>query len=260
MTALVGLLVGVIGLVIGSFLNVVIWRVPRGESIVSPPSACPGCGTPIAPRDNIPILSWVLLRGRCRECGESISAQYPLVEGATAILFLATFALVGISWELPAYLYLAALAVALTVIDMQHKRLPDRIVLPSYPIVGVLILVAAIGTGQWGDATRALLAALALFAFYFLLGFIYPSGMGGGDIKLSGILGAYLGWVGWSALVVGGFAGFLLGAIVGVAVIASRRGGRKSKLPFGPFMIVGTYVGLVFGGPIADWYLSIALG
>lgn len=260
MTVLLLVFATVLGLVIGSFLNVVIWRVPRGESVVSPPSACPRCHEPISPRDNIPVLSWLILRGRCRHCGESISWQYPVVEAATAVLFALTALIVGLEWTLPAFLYLAALAVVLTVIDVQQWRLPDRIVLPSYPVVGGLLLLAAVGTGQWGDAARSLGAAVALFAFYYLLGFIYPAGMGDGDIKLSGILGAYLGWVSWAVVIVGGFAGFVLGALVGIAVIVSRRGGRKSKLPFGPFMIAGTYVGLLWGDPIGAWYLGIALG
>lgn len=254
MTILIAVFVGILGLVIGSFLNVVIWRVPRDESVVSPPSACPGCGASISSRDNIPVLSWLLLKGRCRACGEPISKQYPIVEAATALLFVATFLWLGLDWALPAFLYLAAISVALFMIDLQHKRLPDRIVLPSYLVSLALLVIPAALDGAWDSLLRAALAGAALFVFYFALAFIYPAGMGGGDIKLAGVLGIYLGWVGWGAVVVGGFAGFFLGAVLGVGLMLVGLAGRKSKVPFGPFMILGTYVGLLWGQGIADWY------
>ena len=247
---------GVFGLIIGSFLNVVIWRVPRGESIVSPPSACPSCHTPIQPRDNIPVVSWLLLRGRCRSCGAAISARYPLVEAGTGVLFALAAWLVGPTWALPAALYLMAISVALSLIDIDHHRLPNAIVLPSYPVVLVLLLLPALADGRMDDLLRAVLGGLALFAFYFLLAFIYPAGMGMGDVKLAGILGMYLGWLGWGVLVVGGFLGFVLGAVVGGALMALGRAGRKTRIPFGPFMIAGTLAGLVWGQNIADWYVG----
>lgn len=260
MTILIAVFIGLLGLVIGSFLNVVIWRVPRGESVVSPPSACPGCGASIAPRDNIPVLSWLLLRGRCRSCGEPISGQYPIVEFATGLLFVATFLVLGLDWTLPAFLYLAAISIALFVIDLQHKRLPDRIVLPSYLVAMALLMLPAAVDGEWPNLLRAALAGLALFIFYFALAFIYPAGMGGGDIKLSGVLGIYLGWIGWGAVIVGGFAGFFLGAVLGVGLMLLGVAGRKSKVPFGPFMILGTYVGLLWGQALAEWYLTVTFG
>ena len=257
MTALLLIFLGLLGLVIGSFLNVVIWRVPRGESVVSPPSACPRCEIQISPRDNIPVLSWLLLRGRCRHCGQPISVQYPLVEAGTALLFVSTGLAIGLDWSLPAWLYLAAIAVALTGIDIAHHRLPNSIVLPSYPVVAALFLLPAITDGAWDSYLRAILGGLALFAFYFLLAIVYPAGMGGGDVKLAGILGAYLGWLGWGPLVVGAFGGFLVGAVFGLALIVLSKAGRKTKVPFGPFMFIGTYLGLFFGQLIADWYVGV---
>ncbi len=180
---------GLIGLVIGSFLNVVIWRVPRGESIVSPPSACPKCGQEIRPYDNIPVVSWLVLRGRCRDCGNPISARYPLVEIGTALLFAGMGWRFGLSWELPAFLYFAAIAVALSLIDIDTKRLPNVITLPSYAVGGALLLLPAVIDGSWDGYLRAWVGALALFAFYFLLAFIYPAGMGFGDVKLAGLIG-----------------------------------------------------------------------
>ena len=176
---------GILGLLIGSFLNVVIHRVPLGESVVHPRSRCPGCGTELAPRDNVPVLSWVLLRGRCRTCGEPISPRYPLVELGTAVLFAAVAVWCGLSWALPAYLYLAAISVALSAIDLDVRRLPDKIVLPSYVVALVLLLLPSIAEGRWDAYLRAALTGVGLFAFYFLLALIYPAGMGFGDVKLS---------------------------------------------------------------------------
>jgi len=249
-------LVLVLGLLIGSFLNVVIYRVPRGESVVYPGSRCPGCGKEIRPWDNIPVLSWLLLRGRCRNCGERISVRYPLVELLTGLMFLAVLVWSGVTWQLPAYLYLAAIGVALSAIDLDTKRLPNQIVLPSYVVALVLLLLPAAIDGEWTSYLRAMLGGAALFAFYFLLAFIYPAGMGFGDVKLAGVLGIYLGWVSWGVLVLGGFAAFLLGAVVGIGVIVFGKGGRKTKVPFGPFMIVGAFLALFFGQPVVDWYVS----
>src|SRR4051812_8246654 len=172
-TLFVIVLCGVLGLVIGSFLNVVIWRVPRGESIVSPPSACPGCGHPIRRRDNVPVLSWLLLRGRCRDCAQPISARYPLVEAGTGLLFTAVAVLVGFDspdvWAMPAFLYLAAISVALTLIDLDTRTLPNAIVLPSYVVALVLLTVAAWGSQSWDDLLRAVLGCVILYVFYFAL-------------------------------------------------------------------------------------------
>ena len=254
MTLVLGILLLLLGLSVGSFLNVVIWRVPRQESIVHPPSACPECGHEIRWFDNIPVLSWLVLRGRCRDCGEPISPRYPLVEILTAVLFLLVAMVFGLSWELPAFLYLAAISVALALIDLDVKRLPNVIVLPSYPVSLLLLLVPAIVEDGWGDYLNAILGGVALFAFYFLLAFIYPAGMGFGDVKLAGVLGIYLGWLGWSVLIAGGFLGFLIGGCVGVILMLANRAGRKTAIPFGPFMLAGAFLAIVFGQAIADWY------
>lgn len=249
--------VALVGLLIGSFLNVVIWRVPKGESIVSPPSHCPGCDRPIRPRDNVPVLSWLLLRGRCRDCGTGISARYPAVELATAVVFGVLAWRFGFDSALPAYLYLGAIGVALAMIDVDVHRLPDAIVLPSYGVAAVLLLAPAIVTGAWGDYLRAGLGGLVLFGFYFLLAFIYPAGMGFGDVKLAGVLGAYLAWLGWGVLLIGGFLGFLLGGVVGGGLMLVHRAGRKSKIPFGPFMLTGAFIAILAGQRIFDGYLNL---
>ena len=251
---------GVFGLAVGSFVNVVIYRVPRGESIVSPASRCPSCGGPIRHRHNVPVLGWLLLRGRCYDCKAPISARYPLVEVATGVLFAAvTWRVLAINlpWALAAYLYLAAAGVALSMIDIDVKRLPDRIVLPSYPIVAVLLTIAALGEHDWWPLARAGIGAAAMFAFYFALVLLSPAGMGFGDVKLAGVLGALMGYLSWPALITATFGAFLLGAIVGVALIATHRGGRKTAIPFGPFMIAAALATVLAGGWLADGYLRL---
>lgn len=247
----------VFGLVIGSFLNVVIYRVPRGESVVRPRSHCPTCDRPIRPRHNIPLVSYLTLRGRCAYCGSPIGKRYPLIEAGTGLLFAATTAwALGTGHEalLAVLLYIAAAGIALAAIDLELHRLPNAIVLPSYPVVVLLLAAASWATGDWWALGRAGIGVVALFGFYLLLVMAYPAGMGWGDVKLAGVLGAVLGYVGWSALVVGAFAGFVFGALVAVGVILARRGTGKTALPFGPFMLLGLAAGVVFGADIASAY------
>lgn len=260
MIVLLTVVVGLLGLAIGSFLNVVIWRVPRGESVVSPPSACPACDNAIRPRDNVPVAGWLMLKGKCRDCSEPISARYPLVELGTGVLFAVMALRFGLDPVLPAFLFLAAVGIALALIDIDVKRLPDVLTLPSYPVVGVLMGVAALTGSDSGDVVRALLGGAAMFAFYFALCFAYPAGMGFGDVKLSGVLGLATAWVGWGAWAVGLFGGFLFGGLWGIALILAKRGGRKSKVPFGPFMLVGALLGVLAGQDLFDGYLALTIG
>ncbi len=254
------ILAGVFGLLIGSFLNVVIWRVPRGESIVSPPSACPGCGAHIRPWDNVPVVSWFVLRGRCRDCRAPVSSRYPLVEAGTGLAFAAVTWWAGASWVLPALLYLAAVTVALTLIDLDHRRLPDAIVLPSYVVVAALLALAAWSPGSdasWGRLLGAGLGGLAMFVAYALMVLAYPKGMGLGDVKLAGVLGLVLGWYGWAAVAIGFFAAFLVGGLFSIALIVTGRATRASKVPFGPWMFLGAWVGITAGERIWQAYLSV---
>jgi leader peptidase (prepilin peptidase) / N-methyltransferase len=262
---------GVLGVLVGSFLNVVIYRVPIGKSIVSPPSACPGCDTPIKGYDNIPVISWLLLRGKCRNCTTPISVRYPLVELGTGILFAATGwlfasriasaesagATAAASLTLIAYLYLAAISVALAAIDLDTRTLPNVIVLPAY-IVGVALLgVAAIVSADYEPLIRALIGAAVLFVAYLLMALAYPGGMGLGDVKLAGVLGLFLAYLGWGTLIVGAFAAFLLGGIYAIALLVSRRAGRKSGIPFGPWMLGGAWVGIFIGEQAWVGYLGL---
>jgi len=250
------LLCALLGLVVGSFLNVVIHRVPLGESVVKPRSRCPGCGSEISPRDNVPVVSWILLKGKCRTCAEPISTRYPAVEILTALVFSAMALRFGYDWVLPAFLYLGAVGVALALIDLDVKRLPDALTLPSYGVGAVLLGVASVANGEPGVMIRAGLGALALFVFYFILLVVYPAGMGFGDVKLAGVLGLYLAYLGWGSLVVGGFFGFLLGAVVGGGLMLIRRAGRKTMIPFGPFMLAGALLAIFVGQPLADAYVK----
>jgi leader peptidase (prepilin peptidase)/N-methyltransferase len=248
---------GFLGLLIGSFLNVVVHRVPRGESVVRPPSACPGCGQQIRARDNVPVLSWLLLRGRCRDCGAAISRRYPAVELLTGALFVVMALRFGLDPVLPAYLYLAAVGLALAMIDLDCKRLPDALTLPSYPVALALLGGAALLGSDSGELLRAVLGGLAMGAVYFALWFAYPAGMGFGDVKLAGVLGLYTAWLGWGAWAVGLFLGFLLGGVFGIALIALRKGGRKTAVPFGPFMLLAVLIAVLAGPELARGYLDL---
>jgi leader peptidase (prepilin peptidase) / N-methyltransferase len=245
-----------LGLAVGSFLNVVVWRVPRGESVVHPPSACPGCGRRIRARDNVPVLSWLLLRGRCRDCGTRIAVRYPLVEVGTTVLF-GLAALHVPAWAVPAYAYLAAIGVALALIDLDTHRLPNAIVLPSYPVLAALLALASWGEGDGGALVRAVVGGCGLWVAYFLLCLAYPRGMGFGDVKLAGLLGAALAWLGWGPFAVGAFGAFLLGGLFSVVLLLTGRASRGSGIPFGPWMVLGAGAGIAVGTPLWDAYLSL---
>ncbi len=267
---------GGFGLLIGSFLNVVVARVPAGQSVAHPGSRCPRCLTPIAARDNVPVLSWALLRGRGRCCGEPISARYPVVEGATGLAFVlvgwwvagsagtAAWPLAGQGLPSPpavvallAMLYLVAVSIALALIDIDTKRLPFWIVAPSVAVGAVLLAASAVLAGERSAVVRMLIGAAALWAFYRVLHLVYPAGMGYGDVRLSALIGGYLAWLGYPQLAVGAFAAFLLGALGGI--VAIRLGAsRRNTIPYGPYMLAGLWIGLVVGEPLAGAYVRLA--
>lgn len=271
MTVVLPTLVGVLGLSIGSFLNVVVFRVPNGLSVVRPASACPACGMQIRARDNVPLVSWIALRGRCRGCGQRISARYPLLEALTAVAFVvvalpAVPALVtagtvpataAAALTLVALLYLAAISIALSAIDLDVRRLPDVIVVPSYAVAAALLIPAAILEGRPESLVSLAVGALGSFLFFAILAIARPGGMGWGDVKLAGLLGLYLGFFGWAQLAVGLAAAFLLGGLVGVALLLTRRATRRAGLPFGPWMFAGAWIGIFAGVPLAAGYLDL---
>jgi leader peptidase (prepilin peptidase)/N-methyltransferase len=236
------------GAVVGSFLNVVAYRLPRRESLVSPPSRCPRCATAIKPYDNIPVLGWLLLRGRCRACGEKVSARYPSVEGLTAALAVSVVLVKHSAHDIVLGLVLVGVLVPVALIDLDHRIIPNKITGPA------AIVAVAIGLvlGPSG-VPEQLIAGAGAGGFLLLFALAYPRGMGMGDVKLAAVLGLFLGREVGVALLVGVFAGTVVGAAVmarlGVAA------GRKTAVPFGPFLAMGGIVALLAGPPIVHWYL-----
>ncbi|MDR3361076.1 MAG: prepilin peptidase [Bifidobacteriaceae bacterium] len=255
-TLALGLAGGVVGLAIGSFLTVVVARVPAGESL-APRSACPKCGARIGAKDNIPLVSWLALKGRGRCCGQPISGLYPLIELTTCLLFALVAMFVRPVAAVPAYLYAAAIAVALTVIDLRTRRLPDAIVYPSYPALAGLLALASWVSGDWVALQRGAIGGLGLLAGYGLLVILVPHGMGRGDAKLAGLVGLALAYQGWGVFAVGALAAFFLGAVWGVGVMVKSKEGRRATIPFGPWMCAGAALGLAVGAPLWDVYTGL---
>jgi leader peptidase (prepilin peptidase) / N-methyltransferase len=245
-----GTLVAVVlfGLAIGSFLNVVIVRVPEGRSLWHPRSACPGCSAQLAWHDNIPVLSFLWLRGRCRKCGMRISRRYPIVEGVTAAALAAAYVAFGSTGDFIVAAVLLATLVVVTAIDLQHQLIPDVITLPGIPVG--LVANLAIGHVSWLDSVIGIVVGGGLFLVIIL---VSRGGMGGGDMKLGAMLGAFLGW---KALLFALFAAIVLGGVVGAAALVSGLRGRKDPIPFGPFLAAGGAMALFCGERIVDWWLS----
>jgi len=236
---------GVGGAVIGSFLNVVIHRLPLGESLARPGSRCPSCEADIKAYDNVPILSWLWLRGRCRHCGVRISARYPLVELLTAIVFAAVVAVRGADADLLLELPFAAILIAIAGIDLERHIVPNRIVIPAavWAVIAALIVDPS-------ALPEMLIAGAGAFTALLLMALAYPAGMGMGDVKLAGVMGLYLGLAVVPALLIA----FAAGAIVGVAIVIATDGDRKRGVPFAPFMALGGVIGLLAGQQLIDFY------
>jgi leader peptidase (prepilin peptidase)/N-methyltransferase len=246
-------LCGAVGLMVGSFLNVVIHRVPQRASVVRPPSACPSCGEQIAPRDNIPVLSWLLLRGRCRHCSARISIRYPLVELATAALFVAVAAEFHDDLVLPAYLVLAACLLAISFIDLEHFIVPNRILIVACALGAPLLTLAAAADG-WGHLRGSLYGGVLGLGLLLAIHLVNPRGMGMGDVKLAGVLGLYVGFLGAGHVLLGLFLGFLLGSVIGLLLIATGLRSRRDHIPFAPFLAAGAMLTLFVGSTFLDWY------
>jgi leader peptidase (prepilin peptidase)/N-methyltransferase len=241
-------LAGGFGLLLGSFLNVVAYRLPRGESLAVPASRCPGCDAAIKPYDNVPVLSWLLLRGRCRSCGQSIAWRYPLVELATAVLMALTVVVIGPNEDVWLGLAFVLLLVPVTVIDLDFRIIPNKLM-----IAGTIAALAILALTRPDDIPEHLIAAVAAGGFLLIAAVAYPSGMGMGDVKLAFVMGLFVGReVGVAMLVA-----LVAGSVVGIAIMA-RKGtqeGRKTAVPFGPFLALGGVVALLAGEPVVDWYL-----
>jgi leader peptidase (prepilin peptidase) / N-methyltransferase len=240
---------GVFGAVIGSFLNVVAYRLPRRESLVRPASRCPTCQTPIKPYDNVPVLSWLWLRGRCRACSAPISVRYPLVEGACAALCVAAALAGGGAAKAVLHVALILLVVPVALIDLEHRIIPNR--LTAFGAALAIVLGTALEAS--GEPQR-LIAGAAAGGALLAAALAYPGGMGMGDVKLAGVLGLFLG----GAVAVAVLTALLVGVVAGAVVIARKgaRAGRKTAVPFGPFLALGAIVAVFAGDPLVHWYTT----
>jgi leader peptidase (prepilin peptidase)/N-methyltransferase len=236
------------GLIIGSFLNVVAYRLPRRESLAHPPSHCPSCGEPIKPYDNIPVLSWLLLRGRCRTCNAAISPRYPLVEALTGILYaLVMWARWDDASGIALGIVLVTVLIPIAIIDFEHRIIPNRI---TGPAAVVAILIGVLFDQDF--VVEQLIAGAAAGGFFLVAALAYPRGMGMGDVKLAGMMGLYLGRAVGLAILIGLVSGALVGAII-IARVGGKEG-RKTAVPFGPFLALGGIVAIFAGDAVADWY------
>jgi leader peptidase (prepilin peptidase)/N-methyltransferase len=234
------------GLLIGSFLNVVAYRLPRGESLVKPRSRCTSCDTEVRPLDNVPVLSWLVLRGRCRHCSAQISPRYPVIELLTALVFGAVVVARGVHLELLLALPFAAMLIAVADIDQEHGIVPNRILAPL-AVWGVVVAAVV----EPGKLPEHLIAGAAAFSFLLAAALVYPAGMGMGDVKLAGVMGLYLGVSVAPAMLIA----CLTGSVVGITIMLRHgAGARKRAVPFGPFLALGGIVALVAGPDLIDLY------
>ena len=257
MTAFVVTLTGILGLIFGSFGTVAAWRIPRHESIVAGRSKCPRCGAMITAIENVPVLSWLVLRGRCRHCGNPISIRYPLIELTTGALFALSAAKFG--WSVETFVFAAFfwVLVVLTVIDLDHKLLPNRIVYPAFIIGWAGLVAAAIADGTTDRLLDAAIGSAIFGGTFFVIAMISPRGMGFGDVKLAFVLGTFLGYTRLGLVPLGMFLAFMIGALTGIAVMLLGRGGRKMEIPFGPFLALGTVLAIFAGDPLVDAYQDL---
>ena len=266
MTNLLVVFAGLLGLAFGSFANVVAYRVPAGVSLLRP-SQCPSCESPIRSWQNVPLLSWLVLRARCAECAAPISPRYPATEAVNGIAFALLAWLVptatglsgvaaGLVWA--AFASFAFASSVLVLIDLDTRRLPNVIVLPSYAVGLALLGLASVFGADWSAMLRAVIGMAAMYGAYWLIRRIRPDGMGGGDVKLAGVAGLYLGWLGWGPLAVGWLAAFLLGGAFAVALIATGKATRRTALPFGPWLLAGAWVGILFGSCLWNSYTALS--
>jgi leader peptidase (prepilin peptidase) / N-methyltransferase len=256
-TAILVAFTGILGLIFGSFGTVAAWRIPRRETIVSGRSHCPNCGAMITALENIPVLSWLFLRGRCRHCGNPISIRYPVIELTTGVLFALSAAKFG--WSVETFVFAAFfwVLVVLTVIDIDHKLLPNRVVYPAFVVGWAGLVAAAIVDGSTDRLLDAAIGAAIFGGTFFLIALIAPRGMGFGDVKLAFVLGTFLGYTRLGLVPLGMFLAFLTGALTGVAVMMRSGGGRKMQVPFGPFLALGTVLAIFVGDGLLDAYLDL---
>jgi len=243
------------GLLIGSFLNVCIYRLPRKKSIVFPSSRCPACNAPIRPFDNIPVLSYLLLRGKCRECNTKISLRYPLVELLNGVFYALLLLRFGLHGYTIFYMVFISALIVITFIDLDYQIIPDVISLPGILIglvMGIFVLIDPFSRHDPLGMMNSIIGLLSGGGLFYLIAILSKGGMGGGDIKMMGMLGAILGWKGVLATT---FLGSFTGSIVGITLMIAQKKGRKSKIPFGPFLALGAFITLLWGQELLNFYL-----
>lgn len=248
------IIVFLLGSVVGSFLNVCIYRMPRSMSIVAPASRCPNCNTPIRPYDNVPILSYIFLGGRCRVCKAGISIRYPLVEFLNAALYVSAFWKFGLEWHTLVYFVFCSALIVITFIDLDFQIIPDRITLPGIPIAllaGSFLMPDPFLRFSPLGFKASIIGFLIGGGLFYAIAVISRGGMGGGDIKMMAMVGALTGW---KSVLLTTFVGSLAGSIFGIFLMISKGKGRKTKVPFGPFLALGSLTTLFFGQEIFNWY------
>jgi leader peptidase (prepilin peptidase) / N-methyltransferase len=242
------------GLIIGSFLNVCIFRIPRSYSIVSPGSSCPECKAPIQWWDNIPLVSYLVLAGRCRECRVKIPLKYPAVELLNGLLYAAIYLFFGQGWQLPPLFIFASALIVITFIDLEFQIIPDVITLPGL-VLGLaaspFVLADPFAVNSTLGFLNSVIGAVSGGGVFYLIVILSRGGMGGGDVKMMAMVGAFTGWKG---VFLTTLVGSLTGAIVGIALMVFSGAGGKTKVPFGPFLALGTLITLFFGEMIFNWY------
>ena len=246
-------LIFILGLIVGSFSNVCIYRIPRNESIIYPASHCPNCSTTIKPIDNIPLLSYILLKGRCRNCRNRISLEYPIVEFLTGIIYILIFLMYGLNWQFIVYMILSTALIIIAFIDLNEQIIPDVISLPGIALG--LILSFFVPYISFMNSILGAVAGGGIILIIALAGSVIfkKEAMGGGDVKLASMVGAFLGW---RYTVISLFFGFFLGALAGVFLILSKIKNKEDLIPFGPFIILGTFISILYGEKIISWYLG----
>ena len=248
-----GVIIFILGLIVGSFSNVCVYRIPKNGSIIFPASRCPKCSSPIKPVDNIPLLSYILLKGRCRNCGNKISTQYPIVEFLTGLIYLIICLIYGLSIQSLIYIILSSALIIIAFIDLNEQIVPDVISLPgiaigfiiSFFVPYISFINSALGVLVGGGII--LIIALGGSAIF------KKEAMGGGDVKLAAMIGAFLGW---RYIIISLFLGFFLGALTGIILIMAKIKSREDVVPFGPFIVLGSFISLLWGEQIISWYIG----
>ena len=247
---------GLWGLIMGSFANVVIYRVPAGRSIVKPASTCPKCQARVRSWDNIPVVSWFILGGKCRDCKARISARYPAVEALVSLVFAGVGWRFGVGWTGLGEALLAAGLISLGFIDLDHMVLPRQVVYVTLTLVAAAFLVGAATGSQWHRLAVAAICAVVPWALFFAMNYVAPRALGFGDVRLALVIGLGLGWLGGAYALLGFLAASILGALVGVALIAMGKAGRRTPIPFGTFLATGAVLAALAGAPVVNWYTA----